>query len=140
MPKTVLIHAAINPLSWQRMEKLSKRSSMTLIKRYAIPKQRSWDSTKRILEKNCADWLDKPFTSITKADARELRDKILAEGHGPKARVTLAWLRKLWRWAFEEDMVPTPMIDAIKIDYEKNIRDRKYSDAEIKAHPLRSSR
>ena len=113
---------------------------MTLIKRYAIPKQRSWDSTKRILEKNCADWLDKPFTSITKADARELRDKILAEGHGPKARVTLAWLRKLWRWAFEEDMVPTPMIDAIKIDYEKNIRDRKYSDAEIKAHPLRSSR
>jgi hypothetical protein len=97
MPEMASIRAARNRPNHSKpaAEKLSKRSSINLIELYAMPRQRSWDSTKRILEKNCAAWLDKEFAAITMIDAYKLLDPIVAKGHGPKAEVTLAWLRKI---------------------------------------------
>ena len=72
---------------------------------YAKPRQRTWKETERTLRKNCADWLDRPIATITKADAYDLLDGFVAAGHGPKARLTLAWLRTLFRWAAKRDIV-----------------------------------
>jgi integrase len=103
------------------------------IELYAKPRQRSWDATQRILLKNCAAWLDLDITSIAKKDALALLDRLVAEGHGPKAKVTLAWLRKLWRWCWERDVVSVPLMDAVKVDFAKRTRSRVYNDAEITA-------
>ncbi len=122
--KTVEGNAA-NPNSYQTVVD-------QFIEHYAKPKQRSWGNTKRILTKNCAVWLERDFKSITKADVRTLLRQLVSDGHGPKAEVTLAWLRKLWRWAAEEEIVEAPLMDTIKVHYEKKERDRVYSDDEIR--------
>ena len=59
-------------------------------------------------------------------------DQFVKDGHGPKAKVTVAWLRKLWRWAFEREIVAAPIMDAVKVRYQKRSRDRVYSDEDIK--------
>jgi integrase len=102
------------------------------IEHYAKPRQRSWDQTKRVL-KNCTPLLRKPMDKITKQDVRELLRGYIAEGHPYKASVTRAWLKKLWRWAAEEDYVDNPIMEAVSIEYEKRERDRVYTDAEIKS-------
>jgi integrase len=102
------------------------------IKLYAMPRQRTWEQTRHVLKSNCAAWLAKPIAEITKADARTLLEGFVAEGHGPKAGLTLAWLRTLWRWAYKRDIVAGPIMDAVTIEFEKNVRDRVFTDDEIK--------
>jgi integrase len=102
------------------------------IRLYAQPNQRSWEHTERTLKKTCKAWLAKPIVDITKRDAQDLIDGLVVGGQGPKAARTLATLRKFWRWAWKRDIVPTPLMDAVEAHYEKNERDRVYSDDEIK--------
>ena len=47
--------------------------------------------------------------------------------------MTVARLRKLWRWAAEREIVAAPVMDAVKVEYQKRVRDRTFDDAEIKA-------
>jgi integrase len=103
------------------------------IEHYAKPRQRTWDQTQRVLKNNCESLLKKPMDKISKQEVRELLRGYIAEGHPYKASVTRSWLKKLWRWAAEEDYVSTPIMEAVRIDYEKRERDRVYSDADIKA-------
>ena len=102
------------------------------IEHYAKPRQRTWDQTERVLKHNCRPLLKKPIDQITKKDVRELLRGFIADGHPYKAAVTYAWLKKLWRWAAQEDYVTIPIMEAVRIEYEKRERDRVYSDDEIK--------
>ena len=103
------------------------------IEKYAKPRQRTWKETKRTLVVNCAEWLDWPIREIKKADAYDLLDGFVAAGTGYKAARTLGWLRTLFRWAWRRDIVDTPIMDAVEIDFEETHRTRFYSDQEIKA-------
>ena len=103
------------------------------IEQYAKPRQRSWAETKRVLTRNCAGWLKKPIHQITKRDAYDLLDGFKADGHPVKAANTLAWMRTLWRWAWERDLVASPIMDTIKIHIERTHRERVYSDDEIRS-------
>lgn len=109
------------------------------IAEWAKPRQRSWSDTERALKVTCEAWLDREFRSITKRDAKELLLAIKTEGHERKAAITLAWLRKLWRWACTEDdekrvpYVDAPIMDAVpKIEYDEKVSN-PYKDAEIAA-------
>lgn len=104
----------------------------TFIDRYAKPRQRTWQETQRTLESNCAKWLDRKISEITKADTIELLDGFVAAGHEAKARVTLTWLRTLFRWAVTRDIIGVSPVDAIDLHLERKIRTRFYSDDEIK--------
>ena len=101
------------------------------IEHYAKPRQRTWNQTALIL-KNCTPLLKQPMETIAKKDVRDLLRGFINDGHPYKAAVTRAWLKKLWRWAFEEDLVSTPLMEGVRIDFEKRSRDRVYSAAEIK--------
>ena len=100
---------------------------------YAQPRQRTWNQTRDVLKRNCAPWLRRQMSSITKRDAYDLLEQFIAEGHGPKAGLTLAWLKTLWRWAYKRDLVASPIMDAVEIHFERKERDRVYSDDEIRA-------
>ena len=56
-----------------------------------------------------------------------------SEGHEAKAKLTFSWLKKLWKWAYNEDLVPGPVMDKVNIEFEVGERTRVYSDDEIKA-------
>ncbi|MDX1485033.1 MAG: integrase family protein [Alphaproteobacteria bacterium] len=101
------------------------------IEKYAKPKQRTWKETERILKS--VGWDKRVFAEITKSDAYDLLDGFIAEGKTAKARVTLAWLKTLWRWAWKRDYVATPLMDAVEIELERKVRTRIYDDEEIKA-------
>jgi integrase len=103
------------------------------IEHYAKPRQRTWDQTERILKVSCKDWLTTPITKIDKHGARDLLRSFAKAGHPYKATSTLRWLRCLWKWARDEDYVTDPIMDAVKIDVDKPVRTRTFSDDEIKA-------
>ncbi len=98
--------------------------------KYAKPRQRTWKETERILKS--LGWDDRVFAEITKTDAYDLLDGFIADGNGAKARVTLAWLKTLWRWAWKRDLIDAPLMDAVDIEIESKVRERVYSDDEIK--------
>ncbi len=58
------------------------------INNYAKPRQRTWKETERNLMINCADWLDKPVSTITKADAYSLLDGFVAKEPYSTSRLT----------------------------------------------------
>ena len=103
------------------------------IDKYAKIKQRTWKETDRTLRVNCADWLAKPIASITKADVYGLLEGFIAEGQDAKARVTLAWLRTMFRWAAKREIVERSVMADIEIEIERKVRKRAYTPKEVKA-------
>jgi len=103
------------------------------IELYARPRQRTWEQTEYYLKRVCAAWLDKPFASISKRDAYIMLERFVRDGHGRKAAVTLAWIKTLWRWAWKKDLIASPVMDAVEIEYEEGVRDRHFTDEEIKS-------
>lgn len=104
------------------------------IEHYAKPRQRTWDQTQRVLKNNCKVWLKKPIADITPNDIRTLLREFIAAGHPYKAAITKRWLAKLWRWAYDEDYTPVPIIKGLgNVETEKRERNRFYTDAEIRA-------
>ena len=106
------------------------------IEEYAKPRQRTWDQTERVLrgpKKDPHPWLKAQFGQITRAQIKPRLQKFVNDGQPYKANVLKAWLRKLFRWATEEEIVPSHFMDSLKLEFEKRERDRVYSDAEIKA-------
>ena len=101
------------------------------IVKYAKVKQRTWRETERVLKS--LPWAEMPFTDISKRDAYAVLDGFIADGHGAKAVVTLSWLRKLWRWAAQRDIIEASVMDGVIIETEREIRTRVYTDAEIAA-------
>ena len=131
----------IDPLAEKKAARSQALTSSTpfrevvenFIDKYAKPRQRTWKETERTLTVNCAGWLDKPISIITEADAYQLLDGFTAKGQGSKARVTLAWLSALFRWAVKRGIVEASIMDKIEIEIEPKVRDRVYSANEIKA-------
>ena len=123
----------IDPRQPQRDKNTFEHVVDEFIKHYAKPRQRTWDQTERILKSTCRPLLHKPIAGISKKDLRELLRSFVAEGHPYKAKITYAWLKKLWRWAAQEDYVVSPLMEAVSIEYEGRERNRVYSDAEIRA-------
>ena len=103
------------------------------IRLYAQPKQRTWKQTEATLKGTCGPWLKRPINDITRSDAYKLFDGFIAEGRVYKAAVALAWCRKLWRWAWQREIVASPLMDGVRLDFERRERTRVYSDADIQA-------
>jgi integrase len=55
------------------------------------------------------------------------------DGHPYKMEAARVWFKKLWRWAVEEDYATIPIMDAVRVKFEKHERTRVYTDDEIKA-------
>src|SRR4029079_8476806 len=102
------------------------------IEHYAKPRQRTWYQTERVLKNYCAEWRDRPITSISKQEARTLLRGFVAQGKPYKAAITERWLKTLWLWAYRDDLVTENMMEAVHVEVEKRTRERFYTDAEVK--------
>jgi len=103
------------------------------IEHHAKARQRTWRQTERVLRVNCAEWLDRPMATITRQDAQTLLRGFIADGHPYKATMTMCWIKTLWRWAADEEIVPDDAMRRVKIEIEARVRDRVYSNEEIAA-------
>ena len=104
------------------------------IRQYAEPRQRTWKETERVL--TAIPWGRRPITEIAKRDAIKHLNDLVAASKRPTARITLSWLKTLWRWAWRQELVEFPIMDALRAEdfgIGKTTRKRVYSDDELKA-------
>jgi site-specific recombinase XerD len=112
------------------------------IELYAKRRQRTWKHTERTLKgsrvereqvQGIARWLKLPIVSITSRDAYSLLDGMIAEGHGPKAQLTLAWIKTLWKWAYKRDIVADPIMEKVDLDVGGQTGKKVFDDDVIRA-------
>ena len=121
------IEAPVEPDTY---EKVVER----FIRQYAEPRQRTYRETERLLK--AVPWGKRPIAEITKRDAIRYLNDLAAAGRKPTARVSLSWLKTLWRWAWRQELVEFPIMDALQAEdfgIVKVTRTRVYDDAELRA-------
>lgn len=104
------------------------------IEQAAKPRQRTWKETERIL--TAIPWGHRPMVDITKADAIKYLNEKVTAGHLATGRNALAWMKTLWRWAWRQDLIGFPVMDALKAEdfgFIASHRKRFYSNDELKA-------
>lgn len=104
------------------------------IRQYAKPRQRTWKETERILK--TAPWEKRFVGEITKRDAIRYLNEMVEADKKAAARVALSWLKTLWRWAWRQELVDFPIMDALRAEdfgVTRKARDRFFDDGEIKA-------
>ena len=112
-------------------QKLFAEVITEFIEHYAKPRQRTWAQTERILRVTCAPLLNRPIGDITKAEVRQLLRSF--KTHPYKLAKAQAWLRKVFRWANEQDLIEFSIMEGVREEYERRSRNRVYSDEELRA-------
>jgi integrase len=88
------------------------------------------EERRRILTgKDFAAWEHRPFTSITKADIKAVRDSVKERGQ-VMSRLTLAHLKTLFNWALEADLIEVSPAAGVKSPGGAE-RDRVLTDDEV---------
>lgn len=127
----------------------------SFIRRYAIPKNKSWLEAARtiglrpdpekpkdamkpetflVIKGSPADkWSKKRIGDVTRRDIVALLDATVDRGTPIAANRTLAHLRRLFGWATERDLIPANPASGAKAPSPETRRDRTLSSAEIKA-------
>jgi integrase len=88
---------------------------------------------KRDIERNLLPkWRSRPIASITRRDALDLIDGIVARGAEVQANRTLARLRALFNWAIEKDRLARSPVARMKLPTQEQARDRVLGDDELR--------
>jgi integrase len=110
-----------------------------LIDQYEMMRKRegkrikSLDHAMSTLRKELGSLLRLPATELTKADVREVRDRIVDRGALTCSNRFLSYLGPVLRWAAQEDLIETNFIPDIRKSRHERSRDRVLEDAEIRA-------
>lgn len=103
------------------------------IERYAKPNTRSWEETKRLLDKHAVPvWGERPVKEITRRDVNRLLDGIVDDGKRVLANRVLAAVRKLFAWAASKDYVLGSPCAGVEPPAEEQSRDRVLTDGELR--------
>lgn len=102
------------------------------IERYAKPRNRSWQETSRILEKDvCSDWGDRTLESISRSEALALIDRVAARAP-VMANRTVAAMRKMFNWHVERGTIEASPVERLSAPTREQQRERTLSDLEIR--------
>jgi integrase len=95
---------------------------------------RSADTIKRIMDRLVIPMLGaRPIRDIAKRDLIELRDAIAAANGVVMSNRAMAWVKRMFRWAAEEDIIDNPPIIGLKNVHTEEARERTLSDSELVA-------
>ena len=134
----------INPTEEKRREKEAQRAHMAndfgsiadlFIERYAKRETKTWKETQRIFDKYVKPrWGKRPIAEIGKRDVVDLLDAV-EDNHGVyMANRTLAAVRKLFNWAFDErDLIEVSPVGMKMARAGEKQRKRHLDDQEIRA-------
>lgn len=107
------------------------------VERHLKPNARSWKninayfngSRKRL--SRIHHLLPRRVADITKADVVEVIDRVMAEGKAQSAVNLLRYIKMLFNWAVDRDIVPSNPFERIRPPARTRERDRTLSDVEI---------
>jgi integrase len=93
----------------------------------------TYQEAKRDLEYNVLPkWRHRPIASISRRDAIDLIDGLVARGVEIQANRTLARLRALFNWAIEKDRISASPVARMKPPTKERAHDRALTDDEIR--------
>ena len=96
--------------------------------------QRSWQQTEVILMRNLIPWYSRPIAQVTRHELKALVDGLVASGKPAAAFQLHAWLRVMWKWAWQEELVPENVMARVKlVAPTKEAVDRSYTPDELRA-------
>ncbi len=101
------------------------------VARHASKKNRSALETKRLIEVNCATWLDRPVRSIARRDVRDLLDSVVDRGSPVMANRLRAYLGALFSWAEGREIVSEDPMRGVANPTHETPRDRVLDDVEL---------
>ena len=102
------------------------------LEKYAKRNQRSWRVTEQILRRDVIPiWGDRPIETISRADALDMLDGIMAEGKDYKANRVLGHVRKLMNWAIERGLIAASPVANVRAPGKETSRDRVLTYDEI---------
>ncbi|MDI4655364.1 tyrosine-type recombinase/integrase [Xanthobacter autotrophicus] len=102
------------------------------IELYAKPRNRSWKSTQRVLDKFAA-LHSTPIDGIKRADVVNVLDGLTTSGLGTGANRALAAIKKLFAWCLDRGSIEVNPVAALKAPAKEVARDRVLTDDEIVA-------
>lgn len=103
------------------------------ITKWAKPSKRSWTEDDHILKKGAlSSWRLRKAKEITRRDVILLLDKIKERGAPIAANRTLAFVRRMFNFAIEEDIINSSPCVTVRAPAKENQRDRCLSVDEIK--------
>lgn len=113
---------------------LVERVANEFVQRYCKPKNRSWEETARLLDREVVTpWRGRHLAAITRADVNELLDGVVDRGSGIAANRLLAALRRMCGWAIERGLIETSPCDRVRAPTAERSRDRLLTDEELRA-------
>ncbi len=128
-----------DPAQVQALQRAESRDSSTIsglideyIEKWAMPRKRSWKEDKRILDRDIKPaWGNRKAKDITKHDVVLLLEDIIKRGAPIAANRTFAYVRRMFNFAVERDLLCSTPCAAIKAPAKENQRDRCLSAQEI---------
>jgi integrase len=104
------------------------------LEKWAKPRKRSWQTDKRILEKDVLpEWGWRKARDITRRDVIRLLDGIIDRGAGIMSNRSFAVIRKMFNFAVNRDIVPVSPCLAVRSPAPEQRRDRVLTTDEIRA-------
>lgn len=97
----------------------------------AVRINRSASETKRLIERDCRPWLNRPMRSITRRDAQDLLDGIVERGSPIMANRMHAYLSAFFSWAAQRDLIDDSPLANVARPASETPRDRVLSDGEL---------
>jgi hypothetical protein len=114
-------------LAERERQKLDTVAAVTAlyIQRHQKPRNRSWQRVERTLERELKPWAQRPLASITRRDVIALLDDVADRAPYAANRVR-AYMRHLFAWALERDIVQASPVAAVKPPAKEVSRDRVF--------------
>ena len=108
-----LLDQGIDPSGDKRLATARSRKGLTVgglaktyLEKYAKPRKRSWKEDERQLNHDVLPrWGTRVAAGIRRRDVQDLLDEIVSRGAGVQANRTLALIRRMFRWAVEQDIL-----------------------------------
>ncbi len=98
------------------------------------PSPRTLQELKRALNHDAfKDWQDRPTKDISKRDIQDAIECFMAKGHERAANAYLRYLKMLFGWALDREIIDTDPTARIKPPGEEKSRERVLTDDEINA-------
>ncbi len=135
-----LLHKGVDPgeqAIQKRMHEIEAGTVAELIDEYiskwAKRHKKSWKEDERILKKEALPrWGNRKAKEITRRDVIRLLDRIVDRGSPTSANLTFEIIRRMFRFAVEQDIIEVTPCYAVRPPSKNNKRDRVLSDNEIR--------
>jgi integrase len=133
------VERGIDPANEMVSKNITHRSSPTVkelaeiyIKKWAIPRKRTWKQDEGYLQKNVLpEWGLRKASDIRRKDTIKLLDEIVARGSPITANRVLEVVRKMYNFGIERDLVESNPCTMVRAPTKERRRERVLSESEI---------